>query len=76
MTGRGHLAQRGVTTGDPWGRGCGSQAPGLSRTVPPRSSLAPWPAVQVLTVLIDEQVHHGAEVGVLRNDYRCRQSRP
>jgi hypothetical protein len=44
--------------------------------VPPRSSLAPWPAVQFLTVLIDEQVHHGAEVGVLRNDYRCRQSRP
>ena len=32
----------------------------------------PWSAVRVLTVLIDEQVHHGAEVGVLRDLYRCR----
>jgi hypothetical protein len=34
---------------------------------------APWPAVQVLTALMDEQVHHGAEIGVLRDLYRCRQ---
>jgi hypothetical protein len=28
-----------------------------------------------LTVLIDEQVHHGAEIGVPRDLYRCRQPR-
>jgi uncharacterized damage-inducible protein DinB len=33
----------------------------------------PWPAARVITVLINEQVHHGAEVGVLRDLYRCRQ---
>jgi DinB superfamily len=30
-----------------------------------------WPARRVLTVLIDEQVHHGAEIGVLRDLYRA-----
>ena len=29
-----------------------------------------WPAKQVFTVLIDEQVHHGAEVALLRDLYR------
>lgn len=33
-----------------------------------------WPARRVLTVLIDEQLHHGAEVGVLRDLYRYRAS--
>jgi hypothetical protein len=31
-----------------------------------------WPAGRVLGVLIDEQVHHGAEIGVLRDLYRHR----
>lgn len=31
-----------------------------------------WPAQRVLTVLIDEQVHHGAEVALLRDLYRAR----
>jgi hypothetical protein len=30
-----------------------------------------WPARRVLAVLIDEQVHHGAEIGVLRDLYRA-----
>ncbi len=30
----------------------------------------PWPARRVLTVLLDEQVHHGAEVALLRDLYR------
>ena len=29
-----------------------------------------WPARRVLGVLVDEQVHHGAEIGVLRDLYR------
>lgn len=29
-----------------------------------------WPAQRVLAVLIDEQVHHGAEVALLRDLYR------
>lgn len=29
-----------------------------------------WPAVGVLSVLLDEQVHHGAEIGLLRDLYR------
>jgi hypothetical protein len=32
----------------------------------------PWPARRVLAVLIDEQLHHGAEIGVLRDLYRAR----
>jgi hypothetical protein len=31
-----------------------------------------WPARRVLSVLIDEQVHHGAEIGLLRDLYRTR----
>jgi hypothetical protein len=31
-----------------------------------------WPARRVLVVLIDEQLHHGAEIGVLRDLYRAR----
>ena len=31
-----------------------------------------WPARRVFAVLIDEQVHHGAEVGLLRDLYRAR----
>jgi hypothetical protein len=31
-----------------------------------------WPARWVFAVLIDEQVHHGAEVGLLRDLYRNR----
>jgi hypothetical protein len=31
-----------------------------------------WPAGRVLAVLINEQVHHGAEVAVMRDLYRYR----
>ncbi len=31
-----------------------------------------WPARTVLVTLIDEQTHHGAEIGVLRDLYRNR----
>jgi hypothetical protein len=31
-----------------------------------------WPARRVLSVLIDEQVHHGAEIALLRDLYRYR----
>jgi hypothetical protein len=31
-----------------------------------------WPTHKVLTVLLTEQVHHGAEIGVLRDLYRHR----
>ena len=31
-----------------------------------------WPTRRILTVLITEQVHHGAEIGVLRDLYRYR----
>jgi hypothetical protein len=31
-----------------------------------------WPASRVFRVLIDEQVHHGAEIGLLRDLYRYR----
>lgn len=30
-----------------------------------------WPARRVLAVLVDEQLHHGAEIGVLRDLYRA-----
>ena len=30
-----------------------------------------WPARRVWSVLIDEQVHHGAEIGLLRDLYRA-----
>jgi hypothetical protein len=33
-----------------------------------------WPAHRVFTVLIDEQVHHGAEIALLRDLYRNRAS--
>jgi hypothetical protein len=32
-----------------------------------------WPAGQILAVLLDEQVHHGAEIALLRDLYRARQ---
>jgi hypothetical protein len=32
----------------------------------------PWPAHRVLTTLIDEQVHHGAEIALLRDLYRIQ----
>jgi hypothetical protein len=31
-----------------------------------------WPARRIFTVLIDEQVHHGAEIALLRDLYRYR----
>jgi hypothetical protein len=31
-----------------------------------------WPAHRVFATLIDEQVHHGAEIALLRDLYRCR----
>ena len=31
-----------------------------------------WPARRVFAVLIDEQVHHGAEIALLRDLYRDR----
>lgn len=31
-----------------------------------------WPAYRVMRVLIDEQVHHGAEIALLRDLYRYR----
>jgi hypothetical protein len=33
-----------------------------------------WPAHRVLAVLIDEQVHHGAEIALLRDLYRNRET--
>lgn len=33
-----------------------------------------WPARRVLAVLVDEQLHHGAEVGVLRDLYRYQRT--
>lgn len=33
-----------------------------------------WPLHQVLVTLINEQVHHGAEISLLRDLYRCRGS--
>ena len=35
-----------------------------------------WPARRVFAVLLDEQTHHGAEVGVLRDLYRHRHAMP
>ena len=35
-----------------------------------------WPAGQILAVLLDEQVHHGAEIALLRDLYRARPSAP
>lgn len=34
-----------------------------------------WPAYRVISVLADEQIHHGAEVAVLRDLYRTRPRR-
>jgi hypothetical protein len=31
-----------------------------------------WPAHRVFSTLIDEQVHHGAEIALLRDLYRRR----
>jgi hypothetical protein len=31
-----------------------------------------WPAYRIFTTLIDEQVHHGAEISLLRDLYRNR----
>jgi hypothetical protein len=31
-----------------------------------------WPAGRILAVLLDEQVHHGAEIALLRDLYRVR----
>ena len=33
-----------------------------------------WPVHQILARLINEQVHHGAEISLLRDLYRCRGS--
>jgi DinB superfamily len=30
-----------------------------------------WPTGRILSVLLTEQVHHGAEIGLLRDLYRC-----
>jgi hypothetical protein len=32
----------------------------------------PWPAHRILTTLLDEQVHHGAEISLLRDLFRNR----
>jgi hypothetical protein len=31
-----------------------------------------WPARRVLAVLLDEQIHHGAEIALLRDLYRAQ----
>jgi hypothetical protein len=31
-----------------------------------------WPAYRVLSVLVYEQIHHGAEIGTLRDLYRAQ----
>jgi hypothetical protein len=31
-----------------------------------------WPAARVLAVLLDEQVHHGAEIALIRDLYRAQ----
>jgi DinB family protein len=33
-----------------------------------------WPVHQIFATLISEQVHHGAEISLLRDLYRCRDS--
>jgi hypothetical protein len=33
-----------------------------------------WPVHRVFTTLINEQVHHGAEISLLRDLYRNRES--
>jgi uncharacterized damage-inducible protein DinB len=33
-----------------------------------------WPVHQIVTTLVNEQVHHGAEISLLRDLYRCRAS--
>jgi hypothetical protein len=33
-----------------------------------------WPVHQVIVTLINEQVHHGAEISLMRDLYRCRAS--
>jgi hypothetical protein len=43
---------------------------GLDEMRPTHFAVA-WPARRVLTVLVDEQLHHGAEVALLRDLYRC-----
>jgi uncharacterized damage-inducible protein DinB len=35
---------------------------------------APWPVHRVFATVINEQVHHGAEISMLRDLYRCRGS--
>ncbi|HZO68851.1 MAG TPA: DinB family protein [Kribbellaceae bacterium] len=50
---------------------------GLDREVPTQFG-GTWPAGEVLRTLLDEQVHHGAEISLLRDLYRNRSafSRP
>jgi hypothetical protein len=33
-----------------------------------------WPCHRIFSTLINEQVHHGAEISLLRDLYRCRES--
>jgi hypothetical protein len=45
----------------------------LDRIVPTQRG-EPWPLHRVLATLITEQVHHGAEISLLRDLFRCRDS--
>jgi hypothetical protein len=42
---------------------------GLERDVATHLGDEPWTAAAVITTLIDEQIHHGAEIGLLRDLY-------
>ncbi|HEY2312017.1 MAG TPA: DinB family protein [Streptosporangiaceae bacterium] len=45
----------------------------LDRIVPANSG-EQWPMHRVFATVINEQVHHGAEISMLRDLYRCRDS--
>jgi hypothetical protein len=45
----------------------------LDRIVPANSG-EQWPMHRIFATVINEQVHHGAEISMLRDLYRCRDS--
>jgi hypothetical protein len=66
---RGRGGRRSVHHGRPRRRGAdGEQLDELR----PTAWGERWPAGQILAVLLDEQVHHGAEIALLRDRYRAR----
>jgi hypothetical protein len=51
----------------------GLTEPDLDRLVPTNWGER-WPAYRIFATLINEQVHHGAEISLLRDLYRYRDS--